>query len=449
MHISWSIESLTELDLILRDGVVPELSISLPDAANQPKGTVIRNWLNEVRKKDGQARQVVIRMIQSEHWLRIAAFFCSVFLGVAAAKGLLWYDGQHLINVGIFLGVLVFGQISFLVFTFLAAFLVRSSSGGVYRKILSHFTGHIPLRRSAPLWKLRTFQSMQLAGVGFNFGVLGTTALHGITRDLAFGWATTLKIEVGTIARLLQIISWPWGGAFTPNTSEIAGSRIVLLEGFQFVDPDAAATWWPFLMLCIICYGLLPRFLLVITSGLLFRHRLRSLKLTDPITEQIWLSLTRERVDFSPPTGADHALPQQISATLHPYKPQGSMQLLLPAELADQGEHISVRLTKQLSVPVEICGQSSPEALQPSPGGLIHLTESWQPPLEETRQEFIQLREAMGPSTSIVICLVGLPTNSPQIFMPPEPEDVEIWSNMLASLQDPYLHAMVWQPIGD
>jgi hypothetical protein len=88
-------------------------------------------------------------------------------------------------------------------------------------------------------------------------------------------------------------------------------------------------------------------------------------------------------------------------------------------------------------------GVAQPEELanvlaERAPTALFMLQEAWQPPLKETEQMLLSLRQLIGQQIQIVILLIGRPT--PQtILTPAEPEQVEIWSRKVRAMGDPCL----------
>src|SRR5262249_55281100 len=77
--------------------------------------------------------------------------------------------------------------------------------------------------------------------------------------------------EAGTLYRAVQVLAAPWAHwlsdaapsfALVEQTQYFRGSG-----GFTGAAPRSAA-WWPFLLLCMACYGLAPRLALLMFAGL-------------------------------------------------------------------------------------------------------------------------------------------------------------------------------------
>lgn len=443
----WSLADITELDLRLHeDALSTEDTDSAPlESPGTPRAEAIGRWLARCRKADPGPAHKARLAVRSEKWIRLAAFFLFMLAGGGTAQALLWYDGTRLINVGAFLGVLVFGQLALLLALAVSGLLLRGSLAGPYRALVFHFTGQAESIHSLPLWQTRAFASMQIAGAGFNLGALLTTAAKGLTADLAFGWATTLRVDPGQIQRLTTALARPWGGAFAPTPEQIEGSRILLVQGTRHVDGEAAAAWWPFLIMCLLVYGLLPRLLLALGGEISLRRKLRRVPLNDPRCERLYMRLTRPSLGFSlsgeRETVGERAPSGKLPA---PLKPKGPVCLLLPEAHEGPSEDAANAVAGQLGVPVEQWA-ASPENIETVPsGGVVWWQEVWQPPLEETLARIRSLRERIGADPDISILGSGLPAPAHGVN-PPEPGDAEVWSAALSRLRDPHLQFVAWQ----
>ena len=115
------------------------------------------------------------------------------------------------------------------------------------------------------------FLLAQIFGVSFNTGVFAATLMKVIGADVAFGWQTTLQVNAESIQTMVRWISAPWAWLLSdnccPSLEQIKGSQLFLKEGIYPLTTDALVSWWPFLCLAVICYGLLPRLLLLIGSS--------------------------------------------------------------------------------------------------------------------------------------------------------------------------------------
>lgn len=448
-RVSWSLTDLTELDLRLREEIRLTPAEMKP-GLDLPRPEVLHTWLRERRRGDERPYRLAAGMIQAERILRFLAFGGFFLSGAGAALGLLRYEGDRLINISLYLGTLVFGQLALLLGMALSRLLLRRTAGSLYNALLFGWLNHrIPDRnpmeplRSLTVWTARAFASMQFAAVGFNLGVLTATFLRGVTGDLAFGWATTLDLGGERMARLTSALAAPWGGAFAPTPDQIAFSRITLINGLSQVDSRAAAAWWPFLMLCVLVYGLLPRLVLLLAASLQAEYRLSRVRLTDPACERLYLRLTRRPLQFRASNPAEDVTPLPHLPVESGVRPPGPVHVFLPGELVLREGALAEAVSGLLDVPVaSVSAEDNPPAEIPV-GGLVWIRELWQPPLEETLHRFRTLRKALPPNTDLSLIGIGYPEEG-RLLTQPELTDVRVWRHALSRLDDPHLHLMAW-----
>ncbi|MBF0229645.1 MAG: DUF2868 domain-containing protein [Desulfamplus sp.] len=127
------------------------------------------------------------------------------------------------------------------------------------------------------LFLIQTFILMQLFGIAFNLGVLLYTLFRVFFFDTAFGWQSTLQISPELVYNIVKIVAAPWSWLFPdgvgfPDINQIVGSRIVLKDGIYHLTTDNLVSWWPFICLTILFYGLLPR-VIMFFSGLIALKR--------------------------------------------------------------------------------------------------------------------------------------------------------------------------------
>ena len=110
-------------------------------------------------------------------------------------------------------------------------------------------------------------QSSQTFAVFFNVGALASALYLVAFSDLAFSWSTTLQLEAADLQRWTDLLSAPWAPFFAgarPSPELIETTRYFRLQDGSFpaaVSPAGLGGWWPFLVMCMAVYGLLPRLL--------------------------------------------------------------------------------------------------------------------------------------------------------------------------------------------
>ena len=442
MPATWTLQELTELDLQLRGGVSAEDdSPKTPPDPEASKTEVLRAWLDRVRPRHPDAARHAATAVQSEAWLRTALILFSLVAGAAAAAALLRYEGDRLINISAYLGVLVGGQLLLLLALAASALLLRTPARGLPSMLLPKVVRDAPALYAFPAWRWRMFTSFQEAGLAFNTGVILCTLWKVLTYDLAFGWATTLRVDGAAMHRLVTFLSTPWGGAFAPDADQIRQSRIVLKEGLAQVDTASAASWWPFLLMCVLTYGLLPRAALALFGRGMLSRKLRTPPLHQPSAERLYQHLTRAPLSFSVEEDEAANRTRPKADTLPALTPTTPLTLVEGEDVLsdDRRAQLLRRLEKQAGVAIRT--ESSDDA------GIVRLCEVWQPPLEETLRELRHLRASLGPDKDLLMLCVGFPAPeaSDRLFEAPDENDLAVWRERLAELHDPRLGMWVWK----
>jgi hypothetical protein len=467
---------------------------------------LLRGWL-ERRKLDADKDSGAM---PGSLWQELV-FLCAIAAGLAglsAGSGLafsfLAYSGAAPVNVAAYFAVFVLLQLGLLLLLaasvlcgrlrgadFLASSLLYRLAGRLFfwlsgkcaaagRRASSHFAAEQRLSWAARAGSLGTFRQRrslllrplfllaQLFGISFNVGVLAATLLKVIGSDLAFGWQTTLQVDAAAVHALTGWISlpWCWLPESVPSLAQIDGSRLILKDGIYHLASRDLASWWPFLCLSVLCYGLLPR-LLLLAAGLL-RQR-EELAQFDPQQGRFRQLVHRMRtplvstaaVAAEARQGAAAGPPEESFAPesrLPPNKELPPVAVLIPDELfaacptADLAELLRRRAGYQLgqAVPFGTLDKSEAEELaslkeamaaQPDCKDVVILHEAWQPPVQELLTWLAGLRRALGPQPVITLALIGRPA-AENLLTPPQPEQVRIWRQKTAALGDSSLHVI-------
>jgi len=175
------------------------------------------------------------------------------FLGASLSSGLLIYSGKELVNLFVWLFFLV-------VFPFFISLLLF-----IYYLFVRRYEGFIK----------KSF----LSGVFFSLGGLLALIFIITTRDIAFGWATTVDISSQTLYKVLSNLSiWKsFCSDCVPNLSLVEVSRYTRLGGGvtkeQIENSLELGEWWKFLAMSIFVYGVLFRSVLYFLVGLKKRKK--------------------------------------------------------------------------------------------------------------------------------------------------------------------------------
>jgi len=222
-------------------------------------------------------------------------------LGYGVARAVLYYDGSQPVNVVHVLAVFVALQVLTLALFVIGALPARGGGGlpealrrlgpgrwvagmtrllpADTREALERMTGrggaHGTLYGRVQKWQLLTWS--QAFALAFNVGAIAGAVQLIVGSDLAFGWSTTLDADEHDMKRLTDTLALPWAWAWpaaAPDAETVAATRTFRAEAFERPAGGAEvfARWWPFVLMCMAVYGLLPRVL----TWTLSRMRLRA-----------------------------------------------------------------------------------------------------------------------------------------------------------------------------
>ena len=225
-----------------------------------------------------------------------------ILLGGSLSLGLLHYSGEHPVNILNALAALVGAQLVLLLFLLLALLPRRRSPGGgplhgflraMLRKLVSRamhdaaperlrvLEERLDAHRGLLRWLL--LRAAQTFGVAFNLAALAGCLYRIVFSDVAFGWSTTLQFDAPAFHAVVKALSTPWSWLFShavPSLSLVEATQYSHLEGKYLLrqagerslHPSLVGGWWPFLLLAIGTYGLLPRLLVLSFSSLRVRR---------------------------------------------------------------------------------------------------------------------------------------------------------------------------------
>lgn len=488
------------------------------------RARLFRYWLSEKRKQiAGRADETPVlpgtAAAEGLRLMHLLAVLAGLLLGAGLCGSLIAYAGDAPINVFTCLWVMLVPQLLLLILLGLSIFLGRFKRAprliGLYpmlagiiqrnlkRLLKSRYAALPAAKREAMaaavglmgqgrsiygrIFFRPVFVIGQVFGICFNIGLAGVLLLRVAITDLAFGWQSTLQPAAETVHGILQAISLPWSwllssSAAHPSVAQIRGSQFVFKEGMRHLDSPDMAAWWPFLLLCLIFYGLLPR--LFILFGTIYRQKraLNRLTFTHAACDRLLLAMKTPRVETqsrhpeAEAAPAEHASAarqnaagretlQGEAAKAGPGKKEGSEGkeqaiVLIPEEIEAfcSEETIAGRLEQRLGLEPAACLSCQMDietdsdalkdhvsAFNSSDSGdlrLVLIQEAWQPPIRETLSWITALRGSLPRPAGFIIGLIGKP-KAGQIWTRPSETDHQTWTRAIAKLGDPYIRVEV------
>ena len=476
------------------------LAIAPPGQGPPPaRRQLIRRWL-EIRKEAESSQTGQPRLLPGTLFtdtLNLAKWVvlvCGFISGAGLALSLLSYRGVEPVNVSNYVVLLIGLQMFFLLALFVGflarrRFRRRTLSASFWGGLVYHLCrrgvkaasrrlaasrrdrfsaafGLLKSQRSVygNLFLLPLIVISQLFGLSFNLGALGATLAKVVTADLAFGWQTTVQIGSLLVYRLVRVIALPWSwllpeGSGHPSLEQIENSRIILKEGIANLATADLVSWWPFLCLGLLCYGILPRLLLAMTTILRQRIALRRLDFSQAACDRLVLRmqtplLATTQTSFCPlPAEMDtNEAAVAVEEGPRPFAEDAVVLLdeaLLTRSSRDQiiqagKNHFGLGvveihpLTGELRQNRQVLDLLGDRQWQKGHACVCLIQEAWQPPILEFLSFLRDLRGILPDRGKIYLLLVGKP-GADTIFTPPSANDRKIWERQLKSLGDPYL----------
>ncbi len=438
---------------------------------DDPRSTpeLVVRWLASLQRQGTTPTrgERIARAHAVANWVVFAVFG---LLGAAVALAVLQFTGDHPINVLVVLGVFVFLQWVNLLGTLIALVWSRSSPGFlghfplsafirrlIVRMVGSEDAGRFLARRSlyAGVERWVLFRALQVGAVAFNLGAIATFIAAVSFTDLAFAWSTTLQVGAEGLQRFCEGLAAPWRlwlPDAVPTLDLVHATQYYRLDaayvnapaGARVQDAAVAGGWWPFLLMCLLVYGLLPRLALVVWGSVGMNRAFKKLRFDTPDEVEVIARLTHPRVrrvhEEDPgnvaPLGEGHlplSRPQQFSSDQPVIAVRWREAEIPPDELSTR---LRERFGALVESPIASAGghdHGEDEALlrrlEGSEQPVLVLAEPWNAPDKAFRRFVRTLRENGPPSRKIYVLLTAGGDDAQR----------DVWAGYLAELADPYI----------
>ncbi len=462
-----------------------------------PLGDIFRIWLEQrssmEKTKPGPTRLFPGEIFDEIYRLLLYAMMITGFIaGASLVFSFLNYRGTEPLNVASYLAGFVLPQV-LLVLLLIFLYLIRSwkrhpvrssivfilisglmgrlmyrvkqsslkALSGSRRDTLEAVIGIIQGKKQAygKLLFWPVFLLSQVFMVTLNLGVLAGTLLKVAGADIAFGWQSTIQFGARFVFDMVKVIALPWSWFVPPGTAypalaQIEGSHMVLKEGIYHLATRDLVSWWPFLCLSLIFYGLLPRLILLSLGFVSGKKALSRINFNHRTPISLYNRMKTPRIETGghpaergfPPADS----PRPLWESRHPDGMQTGrdMIVLIPEEIYDSCpveelrkvllERTGSRIIDRIRVSEDenIDGEIFKKRDHPD---VLVLQEAWRPPLREDLFFFKELRKAIGKSPRIVVGLVGKPLGD-RFFTQIREDDLRAWELKIKTLQDPSLY---------
>ncbi len=454
------------------------------------KSRYFSEWLERVRSFSEHSPGSLVET--GHQWLGIGLITVGVIVGGLTASSVLDYDGSNPVNIINFLAIIIGFQWITIFFFLLNQLPQRIKHllpfiGEFYSLIrgliyhTSKFTGkifhHLPISKNNQFFQSivqirkqnRIYQKIEkwlIVGlthrysIAFNIGAL-LTCLYLITfSDLAFAWNTTLNIESSTFHKLINYLAKPWAILFSesvPSLELVEASRYFRLDsryaGATASDPGVVGKWWSFLILSLLFYGFLPRFVIFVISKIkikfyLSRPRLYSAyfeflyeRLTEPIIETRSQSLSED----------DKKVSHDGLFDLNFEFNDDECTVIKWGDIRISDKQVTRNIENRFGCEIHKIYSSGTFDYEASNSAtlnniraenslfpIIILIEPWETPDASLSHFLTELRKITNIKRRIVILLLN--TAHSDDIKPPNNYEWKYWSKFISKISDPYLY---------
>jgi hypothetical protein len=399
--------------------------------------------------------------------------------------------------VFVFLGALVILQLLLLASMLLFMFVRRAAKGDGFPglverfvqrlsrlKLVDRFLGrqlptvltHVGELRSRQVLYARVerwllFTLVQRFAVAFNLAALATVFSTVAFSDLAFSWSTTLDVSAPKVKSWLSAMATPWSlmaPHAVPSIETIEQSQWVRLHGEGFVGgrglKDAVAwarDWWPFLMMALTFYGLLPRLLAWAFGARAWRKELSVLSFDHAPFHRLWERLLPKTAVWERPDPASvgqvpamrppkrKASGKGASATPPDTRPRALVWGNLASREGALREVLALRSRTEIAASYKV-GGSSPlddehalKALRSdAPRRVLLAFEVGMQPTKEVLHFLRRVRDAVGARIPVEVLLIREVSGQ---WIGADADEWGQWDRVLAAEGDPHLLLGQWR----
>ena len=359
----------------------------------------------------------------------------NLWVFIAVTLGLQW-----LLIFGSVLGFLLFRKWSLGLKGLLSGFLKRVV-GGVGQQQWAVLFGEKRTQRSALMWRLSRI--LQLAGIGYNAGLL--LGLFGLLwfSNVGFFWESTLPMGAPSLEKTTQVLSAPWGGG-RPSDAVIALTELRPESDYHFeehgvttglpVRSKANLAWAGFLFLAIGFWGLLPRFLFLVISVWKEKSVLAKLDFQDRAHRTLWRELSHIERSVAMEGLQDGVVLCDVGGI------EVETDALRPFLLQ------TLRVNPEKRFVVDVLDEAEEKAawlaMREAPCGIVILVEGWNLSPKQFTGLWKRIRREAGSDPVIRVLILGNLKNG----QPDSPAETEVkeWEAMIDSLRDPLMECLAY-----
>ena len=455
-------------------------------------------WLahrNENKPVDHARRAVAVHRL-----VRLGLLVLGVVFGSAAAGGVFYYDGTYPVNIIYVLAAFVGLQWMLLTLLALAALpsglqrwipglrSIQESIGVLspgqwvavlkrwlpqrYRETFLDASGTARAHQAqfGRVQKWAALEAAQVFAVGFYTTVLAVFLSLVFFKDMAFGWSTTLQVDARDMQKITQTLATPWAWAWpqaSPSPQVIEQSRYYRWKSMaprldaqgKPIDPAVYGAWWPFIVACLVTYGLTPRLVTLAVARWRFRNAVREAFVHAPGVRGLLQRLEHPLIHTHGESSEENAQCHESSSTVPTcagvpiVNPANTIVIHWAGASGDEttalrgtGESFGVMEDAAFSAGGSQTPEEDEKTIEVAAGmrdaeAVIVVVKAWEPPMREFEDFLRQLRAAVGDKRPIEVIPVA--TDRGQPLSTPADVDMLQWRRAMDAMGDPWLSVVL------
>lgn len=274
---------------------------------------------------------------------------------------------------------------------------------------------------------------MQRGAAGFNIGLIAAFIGCLLLFDVRFYWEATPRSGMqAMLTAATHSVAAPWAWLWpqaVPDLADIAASRVVP----GAVPAAGDGSWWRFLLLSLLVWGLLPRLVLLAYYRLSAHWALARLTFQAPRHRALWRQLNHiERGEVAPgPT--DGVLVLDVGG--HGITGEAVRGYLL------RRLRVNPLTTVAVAVLDEQREAQAERELAAGPAGVVLLVEDWALSPRQVETRHARLRRLLGDRVPMIWLVFALEAGEPAA---PGEAELQRWLRQIDSLRDPATEAAAY-----
>jgi len=415
------------------------------------------------------------KIISANSLLRFCVVLLGFLSGFFTSYGLCRFDGKEPVNLVFLLGFFFIIQCISIGFFIYAS--MRGKSKGVFpcsfAFVISRLLSFLPSSWRefserfftlgaknyvvfGDLQKWFLLRSSQVFSLAFFVGVVVAFAVLVAVSDLAFAWSSTLDVSSLKVHSFTSKIALPWRDIVPegfPSMELVEQSRFFRLEDrSQQANAKLFGLWWPFVGMCLLVYGLLPRILTYLFSYFSFEKKLKKTSLIVPGVTDVLARMDSKAISLSQP---DTQVQETEDIKGLPLDALSVKENTIAINWSQAVAKIEAALEKILPGSFDLVladfnagGLSSPEQdleiisqieKVKEKEEILIVVKSWEPPLGEFLDFLKMLRASLGSGKNIGVVPIGYEKSQNGTMHEVKEMHAQAWSLALSKVEDPWL----------